>query len=143
MSVSYRYKIKEIEKIFPYDENSCFILNNFHVWHKQLIIFIMLYITSLVLIYLITESLYLWQPSSKFPSPTSWVAQKVKNLPVMQETWVWSLGWKDLLEKRMATHSSILAWRIPWTEKPGRLYSSWSRKESDMTEQLIHKTQNE
>ena len=51
MSVSYRYKIKEIEKIFPYDENSCFILNNFHVWHKQLIIFIMLYITSLVFTY--------------------------------------------------------------------------------------------
>ena len=43
----------------------------------------------------------------------------VKNLPAMQETWVLSLGWEDLLEKGMATHSSILAWRIPWTEKPG------------------------
>ena len=41
----------------------------------------------------------------------------------MQETWVWSLGWKDLLEKGMATHSSILAWRIPWTEEPGGLQS--------------------
>ena len=45
----------------------------------------------------------------------------VKNLPVMQETWVRSLGWEDPLEKEMATYSSILAWRIPLTEKPGRL----------------------
>ena len=44
----------------------------------------------------------------------SLVAQLVKNLPAMQETWVWSLGWEDPLEKRKATHSSILAWRIPW-----------------------------
>jgi len=43
----------------------------------------------------------------------------VKNLPAMQETWVQSLGWEDSLEKRMATHSSILAWRIPWTEELG------------------------
>ena len=43
----------------------------------------------------------------------------VKNLPAMQETWVRSLGWEDPLEKEMATHSSILAWRIPWTEEPG------------------------
>ena len=48
-------------------------------------------------------------------------AQTVKNPPAMQETWVGSLGWENPLEKRMATHSSILAWRIPWTEKPGRL----------------------
>ena len=45
----------------------------------------------------------------------SLVAQTVKNLPTIQETWVWSLGWKDPLEKGTATHSSILAWRIPWT----------------------------
>ena len=45
----------------------------------------------------------------------SLVAQLVKNLPAMQETWVQSLGWEDTLEKGMATHSSILAWRIPWT----------------------------
>ena len=49
----------------------------------------------------------------------SLVAQMVKNLPAMWETWVLSLGWEDLLEKGMATQSSILAWRIPWTEKPG------------------------
>ena len=49
------------------------------------------------------------------------MAQTVKNLPAMQETWVQSLGWEDPLEKGMATHSSILAWRIPWTEEPGGL----------------------
>ena len=49
------------------------------------------------------------------------VVQLVKNLPVVQETWVQSLGWEDPLEKEMATHSRILAWRIPWTEEPGRL----------------------
>ena len=53
----------------------------------------------------------------------SLVAQMVKRLPAMRETRVWSLGWEDLLEKEMATHSSILAWRIPWTEEPGRLQS--------------------
>ena len=51
------------------------------------------------------------------------MAQTVKNLPVMQETWVRNLGWEDPLEKEMATHSSILAWRIPRTEEPGRLQS--------------------
>ena len=49
----------------------------------------------------------------------SLVAQMVKNLPAMQETWLQCLGQEDPLEKVMATHSSILAWRIPWTEKPG------------------------
>ena len=61
------------------------------------------------------------------------MAQRVKNLPVMQETGVQSLGQEDPLEKEMATHSSILAWRIPWTEEPGGLYSPWGHKESDMT----------
>ena len=51
----------------------------------------------------------------------SLVAQTVKNLPAMQKTQVWSMGWEDPLEKGMATHSSILAWRIPWTEEPGGL----------------------
>ena len=60
----------------------------------------------------------------------------VKNLPVMQETRVWFLGWEDPLEKRVATHSSILAWRIPWTEGPGGLQSFGSHKESDTTEWL-------
>ena len=50
----------------------------------------------------------------------------VKNPPAMQETWVWSLGWEDPLEKEMATHSSTLAWKIPWTEEPGRIQSMGS-----------------
>ena len=62
-------------------------------------------------------------------------AQSLKSLPAMQETWVQFLGWEDPLEKEMATHSIILAWRIPWTEEPGRLQSMGSQ-ESDMTEQL-------
>ena len=53
----------------------------------------------------------------------SLVAQVVKSLPAMQETWVQSLGWDDPLEKGMTTYSSILARRIPWTEKPGELQS--------------------
>ena len=56
----------------------------------------------------------------------------VKNLPVMQETRVRSLGWEDPLEKEMATDSSILGWRIPWTEEPGG-YSPWGHKEPDST----------
>ena len=70
---------------------------------------------------------------NKLPSELSWaaklenpslketqqVAQTVKNLPAMQETWIQSLGWEDLLEKGMATHSNILAWRIPRTEELG------------------------
>ena len=61
----------------------------------------------------------------------SLVAQMVKNLPTMQETWVRSLGWEDSLKKGMATHFSILAWRIPLTEEPDGLQSM-----SDVTEQL-------
>ena len=58
----------------------------------------------------------------------SLVAQMVKHLPTMQETWVQSLGQQDPLEKEMATHSSTLAWKIPWTEKPGRLQPMGSQK---------------
>ena len=60
----------------------------------------------------------------------------IKNLLAMQETWVRSLGREDTLEQRMDTHSSILAWRIPWTEEPGRLQFMGLQKKSDMTEQL-------
>ena len=66
-----------------------------------------------------------------YPLQCSWVslvAQLVKNLPAMQETWVQSLGWEDPLEKGTATHSSILAWTIPWSEEPGRQQSmEWQR----------------
>ena len=54
------------------------------------------------------------------------MASTVKNLPTIQETWVQFPGWEDPLEKRMATHSSILAWRISWTEEPGRLQAMGS-----------------
>ena len=77
-------------------------------------------------------------------SRASLVAQTVKHLPVMRETWVRSLGWEDPLEEEMTTHSSILAWKVPWTEEPGGLQSMgslvgsslWGRKELFMTEQL-------
>ena len=68
-----------------------------------------------------------------YPLQYSWaclVAQLVKNPPVMWETWVWSLGWEDPLEKGKATHSSVLAWRFH------ELYSPWGHKESDTTEWL-------
>ena len=55
----------------------------------------------------------------------------VKNLPAMQETCVWSLGLEDPLEKGMATHSSILVWRIPWTEEPGGLQSKGSQSQNN------------
>ena len=61
----------------------------------------------------------------------SLVAQKVKNLPATQETQVQYLGWEDALEKGLATHSIILAWRIPWTEKPGGLQSMGSHRVGD------------
>ena len=67
------------------------------------------------------------------------MVQQVKNLPAIketQETWVWSLGREDSLEEGMATHSSILSWRILWTEEPGGLQSGVA--ESDMTEVTEH-----
>ena len=78
----------------------------------------------------VATGLSCWTASPDFP-----LAQMVKNLPAMQETQVWSLGWEDPLEKGMAIHSNILAWRIPWTEKSGGL-QSWGHKESDTTERL-------
>ena len=67
--------------------------------------------------------------ASLAPDRTSLVAQTVKRLPTTRETWVQSLGRGDLMEKEMATHSSILAWKIPWMEDPGRLLQSmeWQR----------------
>jgi len=62
------------------------------------------------------------------------VAQLVKSLPAMWETWVQFLGPEDPLEKGMVTHSNIFAWRIPWTEEPGGLHSPWGHKELDTPE---------
>ena len=58
----------------------------------------------------------------------SLVAQMVKTPPAMQETWIQSLGWEDALEEGLTTHSSNLAWRIPWTEEPGGLQSTGSQR---------------
>ena len=65
----------------------------------------------------------------------SLMAQTVKNLPAMQDTQIWSLGQEDHLQKGMAIHSSILAWKIPWTQEAGS-YSPWGHKELDTTEWL-------
>ena len=73
-----------------------------------------------------------------YPLQDSWaslVTQLVKNLSAMWETWVWSLGWEDFLEKGKATHFSILVWKIPWTEEPGG-YSSGGCKKLDSTERI-------
>ena len=75
-------------------------------------------------------------PTVKFRA--SLVAQLVKNLPAMQETQVQSLGWEDPLEKGMATYSSILAWRVLWTEEPGRLQSMGSRRTGHYCATNIH-----
>ena len=65
---------------------------------------------------------------------TALVAQTVKHLSTTRETWVRSLGWEDPLEKEVATHSSTLAWKIPWMEEPGRPCRPWGRAELDTTE---------
>ena len=89
------------------------------------------------LILLCVFPLLLWYLTSLVPYffvryfVTSLVAETVKRLPAMRETQVQSLGWEDPLEKEMATHSSILAWKIPWTEEG---YSPWGRRESDTTD---------
>ena len=72
-----------------------------------------------------TSTLYIYVGSYIW---TSLVAQMVKHLPTMRETRVQSLSWEDPLEKEMATHSSTLAWKIPWTEEPGRLQSMGSQR---------------
>ena len=64
----------------------------------------------------------------------SLAAQMVKHLPAMWETWVWSLGQEDPLEKEMATHSSTLAWKIPWMEEPGRLQSMGSQSQTRLSD---------
>ena len=68
------------------------------------------------------------------PKPASLVAQMVKHMPAMWETQVRSLSWDNPLEEEMATHSSILAWKIPWTEKPGRLQSMGSQSQTRLSD---------
>ena len=80
----------------------------------------------------INHPVFKWKIKSSY---STLMAQRVKNLPSVQETWVLSLCWEDPMEKGLATYSCILAWRIPWTEEPGGL-QSWGCKESDTTERL-------
>ena len=79
-------------------------------------IYICVYVCVYIYIYIYV---YIW---------VSLIAQSIKNLPAMKETWVRFLSQEDALEKKMATHPSILAWRIPWTEEPGRLQSMGSQE---------------
>ena len=80
-----------------------------------------------------------FERSLQFLSLSSLVAQRLKCLPAMRETRVWSLGWEDPLEKEMATHSNILTWRIPWREEPGRLQSMGSQRVGhDWATSLLH-----
>ena len=94
-----------------------------------------IYLIGHLLIHLLIHSLFTEHPlyARHYGDMSSLVAQMVKCLPAMWETQVRSLGQEDPLEKGMAIHSSMLAWKIPWTEDPGS-YSPWGCKESDMTE---------
>ena len=83
-------------------------------------------VASLPFCYLCSSIYFLY-----YSQTLSLVVQMAKNLSAMQETWVWSLVWEYAPEKGMATHSSILAWRIQWTEETGGLYGPWGHKESD------------
>ena len=84
----------------------------------------------------VTSQVHVWS----YMHLTSLVAQMVKRLPTMWETWVHSLGWEDPLEKEVATHSSILAWKIPWMEEPGRLLSMGSKRvRHDWVTSLTHR----
>ena len=78
----------------------------------------------------------LWRRLGKGRIGVSLIAQMVKSLPAMQETHFWSPGWEDPLEKEMATHLGIFAWKIPWTEEPPGWRSPWGCKELDVTERL-------
>ena len=103
-----------------------------YIWHffKLSILFhwpMCIFYASVILFWLLLHCDIIWTRSIM----DFLVAQMVKCLPAMLKTWVWSLGQEDPLEKEMATHSSTLAWKIPWTEWPGRLQSgvakSWTR----------------
>ena len=112
-----------------------FFLKYFWICHRKgvikernLILLSLYYVSSTTL-----DSLYMsWGsqliPNLCLPLRLRYVSQRLKRLPPMRETWVRSLGWEDPLEKEMATHSSILAWRSPWMEEPGRLQSTGSQR---------------
>ena len=90
--------------------------------------YVQLFVTPWIAARQASLSLIISQSLPKFMSIASLMAQTVKHLPTMWETWVQSLGREDLLEKEIATHSSMLAWKIPWMEEPGRLQSVGSQR---------------
>ena len=113
---------------------SAFSLSSF-IFIKRLYssLFSAIRVVSSAYLRLLIFLLAIWIPACASSSPefymmssASLVAQTVKHLPAVWETWVRSLGWEDPLEKEMATHSSTLAWKIPWTEEPGGLQSMGS-----------------
>ena len=89
----------------------------FAIWHREL-----------------KSGALVWTSGSHCVCWASLVAQSVKNLPAVQENWVRSLGWEDPLDKEMATHSSILAWKISWTEEPGGLQSMGSQSQARLSD---------
>ena len=113
-------------KLHLWGQDSLLLFLNFHIFIERFSITLDNLIISLSCILCMDSCEWLCEF-------TSLIAQLVKNLPAMKETWVRFLGWEDPLEKEMATHSSILAWRIPWTEEPGGLRSMGSQ-EPDRTE---------
>ena len=136
--------IKHISKT-PFPENKLaqereIRCTEYLLWARMRTMHIFLFISSSKQAYIIKGNCEGWRGSTACLGPQvikdrakiwiqfSLVAQTVKNLPAMQETWVQSLGWDDALEKGMATYSSILAWRIPWTEEPGRPQSMGSQR---------------
>ena len=89
---------------------------------------------SLRLCWILAEVQQQWSLQSQKFEASFLGGSAVRNLPAMQEMKVQSLGWEDLLEEEMATHSSILAWRIPWTEEPGGLKSIWSQSRTRLSD---------
>ena len=96
------------------------------------------FIMALILITIRAHTHDLVTSQKSIISKVSLVAQMIKNPCAMQETWVPSLGYEDPLEKGMATHSSILTWRIPWTEEPSKLQSTESQR---VRQDCVTKTQ--
>ena len=94
----------------------------FTIWATREVLFPISYLLVSFIFVLPSHSFYY------HPNGASLVAQTVQRLPTMQETRVWSLGWEDPPEKEIAAHSSILVWRIPWTEDPGGLQSMGSQR---------------
>ena len=102
--------------------SKCFLFSKIHIFTKSYISKLALnFLNFLFLTFSFKICFISYFPIFSYRSTS--VAQMVKNLPAVQEIQVQSLGWEDLLEKGMATHSSILAWKIPWTEEPGGLQS--------------------